>query len=63
MEKKLGRNTRIRELHDFVTIAVPSNKIVKARENCYSVALHDMPMKVKKDFNATDLCIPKIRHL
>ena len=51
----------IRELHDFVTIAMPPNKIVmKVREKCYSGALRDTPTKVKKDYNATDSCIPKV---
>lgn len=51
----------IRELQDFVTIAVSPNKIVmKVREKCYSGTLRDTPTKVKKDFNATDSCIPKV---
>ena len=39
----------IRELHDFVTIVVPPNKMVmKVREKCYSGALRDTPTKVRK---------------
>ena len=51
----------IRDLHDFVAIAVPPNKIVmKVREKCYSGALRDSPTKVKKDFVSTDSCIPRV---
>ena len=51
----------IRDLYDFVAIAVPLNKIVmKVREKCYSGALCDSPTKVKKDFVSTDSCIPRV---
>ena len=52
---------RIRDLHDFVAVAVPPNKIVmKVRGKCYSGTLCDSPTKVKKDFVSTDLCIPRV---
>ena len=52
----------IRDLHDFLTIAVPPNKIVmKVCEKCYSGSLRDSPTKVKKDFISTDSCIPRVR--
>ena len=61
MGKKYTSLPGIRELHDFVTIAVPPNIIVmKVQEKCYSGALRDAPTKVRKDFNATDSCIPKV---
>ena len=51
----------IRDLHDFLTIAVPPNKtVMKVRENCYSGTLRDSPTKVKKGFLCTDACIPKV---
>ena len=60
-EKVGEKYTSLPDLHDFVILAVPPNKIVmKVREKCYTGGLHDTPTKVKKDFNATDSCIPKV---
>lgn len=51
----------IRELHDFVTVAVPPNKtVMKVRERCYAGPLQDSPTRVKKDFCTTDSCIPRV---
>ena len=45
----------IRDLHDFLTTAVPPNKIVmKVLEKCYTGT------KVKKGFVSTDFCIPMV---
>ena len=51
----------IRDLHDFVAVAVPPDKVtMKVREKCYSGALRDSPTTVKKGFVSRDLCIPKV---
>ena len=51
----------IRDLHDFLTIAVPPNKAeMKVREKCYAGAPQDTPTKVKKDFTNTESCIPRV---
>ena len=33
---------------------------MKVREKCYAGALKDTPTKVKKGFEATDSCIPRV---
>ena len=33
---------------------------MKVREKCYTGGLRDTPTKVKKNFDATDSCIPKV---
>ena len=51
----------IRNLHDFIAVAVPPNKIVmKVRAKCYSGPLHDSPTRVEKDFVGRDSCIPRV---
>ena len=51
----------IRELHDFVTIAMPSDKVVmKVRERCYTGPLRDTPTKVKRGFTADQSCVPRV---
>ena len=51
----------IRELHDFVTVAMPPDKVVmKVRERCYAGALRDTPTKVKHGFCANESSIPRI---
>ena len=51
----------IRDLHDFVTIAMPFDKVVmKVREKCYSGPLRDTPTTVKRGFAAGDSCVPRV---
>lgn len=51
----------IRELHDFVTVAMPPDKMVmKVHERCYAGALRDTPTKVKNGFCANESSIPRI---
>ena len=51
----------IRELHDFVTVAMPPDKVVmKVRERCYAGPLRDTPTKVKRGFTADHSCIPRV---
>jgi len=58
--KKNFKLPRIRDLHVFVAVAVPPNKIVmKVHGKRYSGTLRDSPTKVKKDVS-TDLCIPRV---
>ena len=59
--EKYSNLSGIRDLHDFLIIAVSPNKIVmKVREKCYSGSLRDSPTKVKKDFISTDSCILRV---
>lgn len=51
----------IRELHDFLTVAISSDKVVmKIREKCYAGPLRDTPTKVKRGFTTTQSCIPRV---
>ena len=51
----------IRELHDFVTVAMLPDKVVmKVRERCYAGPLRDTPTKVKHRFTADQSCIPRV---
>ena len=51
----------LRDLHNFLIIAVPPNQIVvKVHEKCYSGTLRAPSTKVKKGFISTDSCIPKV---
>ena len=51
---KYSNLPRLREPHDVVAFAMPSDKVVmKIRERCFTGPLRDMPTKVKRRF-ATD---------
>ena len=51
----------IRELHDFVTVAMPPDKVVmKVCERCYAGPLRDTPTKIKRGFTADQSCIPRV---
>ena len=61
VSEKYSNLPGIRDLHDFLTTAVPPNKIVmKVREKCYSGTLRNSTTKVKKGFVSTESCIPKV---
>ena len=51
----------IQELHDFITITMPPNKVVmKVHKRCYAGPLQDTPTKVKRRFTADQSCIPGV---
>ena len=59
--EKYSKLPGIRDLHNFLTIAVPPNKtVMKVRQNYYLGTLRDTHTKVKKGFLCTDSCIPQV---